>query len=138
MHNGRWYIVSCLEPFCRNHFAEESTISARLRRAIHRPFHYSSTRFVYPSLASFFSIAAGSELSAPWKYLFRCTERKRSYSANKEATNTTFKLLPCCDRIVTGTYCSSCTAGSRIDRESDPRGIPRSWRSSLCPSTPRT
>lgn len=39
---------------------------------------------------------------------------------------------------VIGTYCSSCTAGSRIDRESGPRGIPRSWRSSLCPSTPRT
>lgn len=39
---------------------------------------------------------------------------------------------------VIGTYCSSYTAGSRIDRESGPRGIPRSWRSSLCPSTPRT
>lgn len=36
------------------------------------------------------------------------------------------------------TYWSSCTAGSRTDRESDPPGTPRSWRSFPCPLAPRT
>ena len=74
--------------------------------------------------------------------VFACFENgNRRFPATKEATNTTFKLLPCDVNISISfwrTYCSSCTAGSRIDRESGPRGIPRSWRSSLCPSTPRT